>query len=204
MDTSDKNHLGNRKEVSREWSEGLTAAARAAHEVVVGSDGGVTSRARMAAPASGGASPSIPDRRAERADSSDIPADKGRHGAAAVQQARRLSRERIIAGAEEATATSPDGSKTALTGVEKDAAHVKMVAARFRALMDRRERRLEEAMSDPQTRTDLEAMFPGIKEGDYQTLLEGVRGMEEEDFQALLAGARKRRREVSCTGGWFV
>lgn len=78
----------------------------------------------------------------------------------------------------------------------KDAEHFKMVAARFRALMDRRERRLEEAMSDPQTRTDLEAMFPAVLDGDYQTLLAGVRGMEEEDFQNLLSAARKRRREV--------
>lgn len=76
-----------------------------------------------------------------------------------------------------------------------------MVAARFRALMERRERRLEEAMSDPQTRTDLEAMFPGVLDGDYQTLLAGVRGMEEDDFQELLNTARKRRREVSRHNG---
>lgn len=83
--------------------------------------------------------------------------------------------------------------------VEKDAHHFKMVAARFRALMERRERRLEEAMSDPQTRTDLEAMFPGVLDGDYQTLLAGVRGMEEDEFQDLLKTARKRRREVSLS-----
>lgn len=81
-------------------------------------------------------------------------------------------------------------------GVEKDAAHFKMVADRFRALMERRERKLEEAMSDPQTRRDLEVMFPGVITGDYVTLLAGVRGMEEEDFQDLLDAARKRRREV--------
>ncbi|CAM9129665.1 unnamed protein product, partial [Scytosiphon promiscuus] len=85
--------------------------------------------------------------------------------------------------------------------VEKDAAHFKMVAARFRALMERRERRLEEAMSDPQTRTDLEAMFPGVLDGDYQTLLAGVRGMEEDDFQNLLNTARKRRREQQDEAG---
>lgn len=96
-----------------------------------------------------------------------------------------------------APATGGEGD-TSINSVEKDAAHFKMVAARFRALMERRERRLEEAMSDPQTRTDLEGMFPGVREGDYQTLLAGVRGMEEEDFQALLAAARKRRREVRC------
>ena len=81
-------------------------------------------------------------------------------------------------------------------GVEKNAAHFKMVADRFRALMERRERKLEEAMSDPQTRRDLEVMFPGVITGDYVTLLAGVRGMEEEDFQDLLDAARKRRREV--------
>lgn len=76
------------------------------------------------------------------------------------------------------------------------AEHLKKAAARFRALMERRERRLEEAMSDPQTRTDLEAMFPG--DDDYHTtLLAGVRGMEEGDFQELLSTARKRRRGVS-------
>lgn len=89
-----------------------------------------------------------------------------------------------------------ESEKSELSGAQRDAAHFKMVADRFRALMERRERRLEEAMSDPQTRTDLEAMFPGMKQGDYQTLLAGVRGMEEEDFQDLLAGARKRRQEV--------
>lgn len=210
MDSSDPNHIDKRTEVSREWSEGLTAAAaRAAHDNGVGNDGGVASRARMATPASGRASPPVPDRRAERADMSDIPADLGRHGAAAVKQARRHSRERIVAGADATTAsTSLGGSEAVLYGAEKDAAHFKMVAARFRALMERRERRLEEAMSDPQTRTDLEAMFPGIKEGDYQTLLAGVRGMEEEDFQALLAGARKRRREVRAGSAlgflWFL
>lgn len=83
-------------------------------------------------------------------------------------------------------------------GVEKDAAHFKMVADRFRALMERRERKLEEAMSDPHTRQDLELMFPGVIKGDYVTLLAGVRGMEEEDFQDLLDAARKRRREVRC------
>ncbi len=82
-------------------------------------------------------------------------------------------------------------------GVEKGAEHFKMVAARFRALMERRERRLEEAMSNPDTRRDLEVMFPGVRDGDYQTLLACVRGMgEEEDFQNLLDAARKRRREV--------
>ncbi|CAN0513617.1 unnamed protein product [Ectocarpus sp. 12 AP-2014] len=76
------------------------------------------------------------------------------------------------------------------------AEHLKKAAARFRALMERRERRLEEAMSDPQTRTDLEAMFPG--DDDYHTtLLAGVRGMEEGEFQELLSTARKRRRGVS-------
>lgn len=92
--------------------------------------------------------------------------------------------------------TTAPSEKSELSGAERDAAHFKMVAERFRALMERRERRLEEAMSDPQTRTDLEAMFPGMKQGDYQTLLAGVRGMEEEDFQMLLAGARRRRQEV--------
>lgn len=88
--------------------------------------------------------------------------------------------------------------------IEIDAAYVAKFASRFRALMERRERRLEEAMSDPQTRTDLEAMFPGMKHGDYQTLLTGVRGMEEEDFQLLLEGARKRRRQVrEAVGGVF-
>ncbi|CAB1098953.1 unnamed protein product [Ectocarpus sp. CCAP 1310/34] len=73
------------------------------------------------------------------------------------------------------------------------AEHLKKAAARFRALMDRRERSLEEAMSDPQTRTDLAAMFPG--DDDYHTtLLAGVRGMEEGEFQELLSTARKRRR----------
>lgn len=82
-------------------------------------------------------------------------------------------------------------------GVERGAEHFKMVAARFRALMERRERRLEEAMSNPDTRRDLEVMFPGVKDGDYQTLLACVRGMgEEEDIQNLLDAARKRRREV--------
>ncbi|CAM9125033.1 unnamed protein product [Ectocarpus sp. 6 AP-2014] len=79
------------------------------------------------------------------------------------------------------------------------AEHLKKAAARFRALMERRERRLEEAMSDPQTRTDLEAMFPG--DDDYHTtLLAGVRGMEEGEFQELLSTARKRRREQPQEG----
>lgn len=91
---------------------------------------------------------------------------------------------------------APRGAAPPDDGVEKDAAHFKMVADRFRALMERRERKLEEAMSDPQTRRDLEVMFPGVITGDYVTLLAGVRGMEEEDFQHLLDAARKRRREV--------
>eukprot|EP00903_Cladosiphon_okamuranus_P008628 g8274.t1 len=92
------------------------------------------------------------------------------------------------------------GGAPAVEGVEKDAAHFKMVADRFRALMERRERKLEEAMSDPQTRRDLEVMFPGVITGDYSTLLAGVRGMEEEEFQDLLDAARKRRREQEELG----
>lgn len=79
---------------------------------------------------------------------------------------------------------------------ERDMAYFTMISVRFRELMERRERRLEEALADPSTRSDLETMFPSIKYGDYQTLLAGVRGMEEEDFQTLLHGARKRRHEV--------
>lgn len=124
---------------------------------------------------------------------------------AAVQQRSTRDdhrpRERRIG---EKTSSSPgrersrpgEATDRGMSSVERDAAHFKMVAARFRALMERRERRLEEAMSDSQTRTYLEAMFPGIRDGDYQTLLAGVRGMEEDDFQALLSGARKRRQEV--------
>lgn len=151
----------------------------------------------------------------DRADPSDIPAEPhGRSGhhnntSSAEQHLSRQRQTRQSAGPEPngiPGAADTEGSIPAeevdipTSSVEKDAAHFKMVAARFRALMERRERRLEEAMSDPQTRTDLEAMFPGIKEGDYQTLLAGVRGMEEDDFQALLTAARKRRREVGGVG----
>lgn len=83
-----------------------------------------------------------------------------------------------------------------MSGLETDTVRFRRVAARSRALMDHRERRLEEAMSDPQRRTGLEAMFPGMKNGDYETLLAEVRGIEEDEFQALLAGSRKRRKEV--------
>lgn len=196
---------------SQDWNDARTAAGAAQR------NGNGTAAAPAAR--SGSASPPHSERRPpfpERADSSDIPADEGNHAeVAAVQQqraagARRTGRERVVEAEPSVSvggAVHPsrggggsggvvDDADRSVSSLEEDAAHFKMVADRFRALMERRERRLEEAMSDPQTRTDLEAMFPGIREGDYQTLLAGVRGMEEEDFQALLAGARKRRREV--------
>lgn len=212
--SSVKQHDGSEK--ARDWSEGRSAAASAQHD---GGDGG---NGAAMAPASRKGSPSPPQPGgrssfSDRVDPSDIPGEPhghGNHHTASISPAeqhtsRRQTRESagpepngIGGGADpEAGTAAIDEVDLPTSSVEKDAAHFKMVAARFRALMERRERRLEEAMSDPQTRTDLEAMFPGIKEGDYQTLLAGVRGMEEDDFQALLAAARKRRREVGARFG---
>lgn len=205
--SSSVKHDGSEK--ARDWSEGRSAAISAQRD---GGDGG---NGTAMAPASRKGSPSPPlaggrSSFSDRAGSSDIPGEPHGHGhhtasASPAEQhpSRRQTRESAgpepngIGGGVDPEGGVPVDVMDLPTGsVEKDAAHFKMVAARFRALMERRERRLEEAMSDPQTRTDLEAMFPGIKEGDYQTLLAGVRGMEEDDFQALLAAARKRRREV--------
>lgn len=210
--SSSVKHDGSEK--ARDWSEARSAAASAQHD---GGDGGngaamaAASRKGSPSPPLAGGRPSFSDRTA----SSDIPGEPHGHGhhttstsPAEQHPSRRQTRESagpepngIGGGADPEGGVPVDEMDLPTSSVEKDAAHFKMVAARFRALMERRERRLEEAMSDPQTRTDLEAMFPGIKDGDYQTLLAGVRGMEEDDFQALLAAARKRRREVRARVG---
>lgn len=178
-----------KRETSRQWSDGLKAGARATQHL--GKGGVVESPSRP--PAS---------KPVERGTSSPGRSEMGSVGADAPGTSRRRQQQvadesciRRDSHSENDDTTAPS-EKSELSGAERDAAHFKMVAERFRALMERRERRLEEAMSDPQTRTDLEAMFPGMKQGDYQTLLAGVRGMEEEDFQMLLAGARRRRQEV--------
>lgn len=209
MDPSGKNHDqrggGSSKEVSREWSEGLTAAAARHEGCGPGGTGGVGEKPPSRA--GGSTSPSLPDRRSERADAADGPLDEHHAGSAAVKHQEHRSSRRDSRSPERGDPSmimdrggGEEAMDRSLGSAERDTAHFKMVAMRFRALMERRERRLEEAMSDPQTRTDLEAMFPGIKDGDYQTLLAGVRGMEEEDFQLLLAGARKRRRQVRVCG----
>lgn len=211
-------------EVSRDWCAGLTAAARATQQNSNSSSSACDSGGDASTGDGSAAScrPQAPKRSSERrtspeiimqstegsllhtrlakkSEKSDSMDDSGinhplpRHvrsgGAAVAEQPFRLS-QRGNEMEDQRPAMSP-GS------FERDAAaQFKMVAERFRALMERRERRLEEALSDPETRADLEAMFPMMKYGDYQTMLAGVRGMEEGDFQTLLDGARKRRREV--------
>lgn len=179
-----------KQETSRQWSEGLTAAARTTQLIRGGSPESLSR-----SPVSPSAEPlAAPPPRSEMASIGAGARGTGRsREKQPADESRRLPRD--------SNAESDDivvaGENAEPSSAERDAEHFKMVATRFRALMERRERRLEEAMSDPQTRSDLEAMFPGMKQGDYQTLLAGVRGMEEDDFQALLAGARKRRQEVS-------
>lgn len=218
MDPSENILYNKRREVSRGWSEDLTRAAARTTPTTAQQQLN-KKRVSVAAEAIAELSATKSSASATSMDSSLGSSDNNashssRHADEISESSHRRQRRSNNAsndeGANMVVGARSSTEEAELSGAERDAAHFKMVAARFRALMERRERRLEEAMSDPQTRTDLEAMFPGMKQGDYQTLLAGVRGMEEEDFQALLAGARKRRREVGdeelqrCSRGIFV
>lgn len=67
-------------------------------------------------------------------------------------------------------------------------------AANYWRMIDLREKRLEEAMSDERTRTVLEAVFPSLRRGDFHTLLTEVRSMEEEDFEAMLMSVHQHHQ----------
>ena len=53
------------------------------------------------------------------------------------------------------------------------------------------EKELEEAVSDPQRRIGLKAMIPGIKHGDYESVLSGVCGMTSKLYWRVLASVGK-------------
>lgn len=181
----------------REGNTSSPSSSEHTHPAAAAADDSKPSSAKMGSPPAGGCSGAARAGSPGSGKSSAPPSDAEQHAPPSLGQSSGDMDEagapgRDPAGDRRRNQRTPPGE-----GVEKDAAHFKMVADRFRALMERRERKLEEAMSDPQTRRDLEVMFPGVITGDYVTLLAGVRGMEEEDFQDLLDAARKRRREVS-------